>query len=102
MFSHLKFSKELSLLRKLIKADSNILQNIRLLSILAMKCLLIQKLTGSFKNRHMRNLEAHILRYIIANMPAALYRYALALVSTGQCATAIVQLGRSIKNGHLP
>ena len=86
----------------LIQTDSNILQNIRLLSILAVKCLLIQKLTGCLKNRHMRYLEAHILRYIIANMPAALYRYALALVSTGQCAAAMVQLGRSIKNGYLP
>jgi TPR repeat protein len=44
----------------------------------------------------------YIIRRIIANMPAALYQYALALVSTGQCATAMVHLNSSIIRGHLP
>jgi len=44
----------------------------------------------------------YILRRIIANMPAALYQYALALVSTGQCAVAMIHLNRSIIRGHLP
>jgi len=35
-------------------------------------------------------------------MPAALYQYALALVSTGQCATAIIHLNLSIVHSHLP
>ena len=47
-------------------------------------------------------LEAHILRYIIANMPAALYRHALTLVSTGQCAIAMIHLNLAIYLGHLP
>jgi len=35
-------------------------------------------------------------------MPAALYQYALALVSTGQCATAMAQLNLAITKSHLP
>ena len=34
-------------------------------------------------------------------MPAALYRHALTLISTGQCATAMAYLNRSIIIGHL-
>jgi TPR repeat protein len=91
------------LLRMLIKSDSsNVLLNIRLLSFFAFKSLLIQKLTGCLKNRHMIYLETNILRYIIANMPAALYRCALTLNATGQCAIAMIYLNRAIYLGHLP
>jgi TPR repeat protein len=44
----------------------------------------------------------YILRRITANMPASLYKNALALVSTGQCAVAMEHLNRSIIRGHLP
>jgi len=91
------------LLRMLIKSDSsNVLLDIRLLSFFTLRSLLIQKLAGCFKNRHMRYLEAHILRYIIANLPAALYRHALTLDATGQCAIAMIYLKRAIYLGHLP
>jgi len=48
------------------------------------------------------NLETLILRRIIANLHEALYQYALALVSTGQCATAMIHLNLSIIRGHFP
>jgi TPR repeat protein len=68
-----------------------------------MKIFLIKLLSqGFFSTRDKSCLMEYILRRIIANMPAALYRYALALLSTGQCAAAIIHLNRSIIQGHLP
>jgi hypothetical protein len=91
------------LLRMLIQYDSsNVLQNIRLHSFFALKCLLIQRLTGCLKDRHMKHLEILILGYVKANMPTVLHQYALALVSTGHCAAAMVSLNRAITRGHLP
>jgi TPR repeat protein len=50
----------------------------------------------------MKHLEILILGYVKANMPTVLHQYALALVSTGHCAAAMVSLNRAITRGHLP
>ena len=64
---------------------------------------LIKLLTqGCPSTRDRSCLMKYIIQRIIANMPAALYQHALALVSTGQCAAAIVHLNRAIIRGHLP
>jgi hypothetical protein len=97
--------KELSLLKKLTITDKNdvsLSQKQRRSLHSAMKWFLIQLLLKDYSAKRSRHLQILIIRRLIANMPAALYQYALALVSTGQCASAMVQLGRSIKNGHLP
>jgi TPR repeat protein len=100
------FLSELSLLQKLTYADSkDVLYNHRQRnsSCFGMKLLLIQLLTqGCPSTRDRSYLMKYILQRLIANMPAALYRYALILVSTGQCANAVIQLNRAIIRGHLP
>jgi hypothetical protein len=74
----------------------------RLSSFYGIKLMLIQRfLQGCSRLRHNRYLQTYILRRLIANMPAALYRYALVLLSTEQCA-AMIHLNRSIIRGHLP
>jgi hypothetical protein len=94
------------LLIKLIIADVNdvpySLKKI-LFSCFGMKIYIIQLLTqGCPSTRDKSYLMKYILQRLIANIPAALYQYALALVSTGQCAAAMVHLNRSIIRGHLP
>jgi TPR repeat protein len=105
MSSLLTIENKLSLWQKLIIADINdVRYNSRLLlsSCCGMKLLLIKLLTKGCPNaRRMRHLQILVLQRIIANMPAALYQYALALVSTGQCATAMIHLNRAIIRGHL-
>ena len=106
MFPHLKFSKELSLLIKLIQDDNQDVLHDRLQQLhyyFAMKLFVsLRFLKGCPNARRMIHLHTLILRRLITNMPAALYQYALALVSTGQCATAMVHLNSSIIRGHLP
>jgi TPR repeat protein len=106
MFPHFKFSKELSLLRKLIKADNqDVLHDRRqqLYYYFAMKLFVsLRFLKGCPNARRMIHLHTLILRRLITNMPAALYQHALALVSTGQCAAAMVHLNRANPRGHLP
>ena len=64
---------------------------------------LIKLLTqGCPSTRDKSDLMKYILRRIIANMPAVLYRYALTLLSTGRCAAAMIHLNRAIILGHLP
>jgi TPR repeat protein len=106
MFPNLNFSNDLSLLRKLIKADNQDVTHDRRQQLhyyFGMTLFVsLQFLKGCPNARSMRHLHILILRRIIANMPAALYQYALALVSTGQCAAAIVHLNRANTSGHLP
>jgi TPR repeat protein len=106
MFPNLNFSNELSLLRKLIKADNQDVTHDRRQQLhyyFGMTLFVsLQFLKGCPNARRMRHLHILILRRIITNMPAALYQYALALVATGQCATAMVHLNSSIIRGHLP
>jgi TPR repeat protein len=106
MFPHLKFSKELSLLKKLIQADNQDVLHDRLLQLhyyFGMTLFVsLRFLKGCPNARRMRHLHILIQRHIIANMSAALYQYALTLVSTGQCAAAMVHLNSSIIRGHLP
>ena len=104
MFS--QFSKVFSLLKKLIQADNQDVTHDRRQQLhyyFGMTLFVsLRFLKGCPNARRMRHLHILILRRIIANMPAALYQYALALVSTGQCAAAIVHLNSSIIRGHLP
>jgi TPR repeat protein len=106
MFPNLNFSNELSLLRKLIKADNQDVTHDRRQQLhyyFGMTLFVsLRFLKGCPNARRMRHLHILIQRHIIANMSAALYQYALALVSTGQCATAMVHLNSSIIRGHLP
>ena len=106
MFSHLKFSKELSLLRKLIQADNQDVLHDRLQQLhyyFGMTLFVsLRFLKGCPNARRTRHLQILVLQRIIANMPAALYQHALALVSTGQCAAAMVHLNRANPIGHLP
>jgi TPR repeat protein len=94
------------LLRKLILLDMNDVPYNRrqlLSSYCGMKLFLIKQLTqGCPSTRDKSYLMKYILQRLIANMPASLYKNALALVSTGQCATAIVHLKQAIIRGHLP
>ena len=60
------------------------------------KWFLVQQLLKRLTNVRQNNLLfTIILQRIIANMPAALYQNALELVSTGQCATALIHLNSS-------
>jgi TPR repeat protein len=106
MSSLLSIENQLSLLIKLIIADINDVrysQRQLLSSYSDIMRFLIKLLTqGCPSTRDRSYLMKYIIRRIIANMPAALYQYALALVSTGQCATAMVHLNSSIIRGHLP
>jgi TPR repeat protein len=68
-----------------------------------MKILLIKLwLKDSPSTRCAIKLETLILRRIIANLHETLYQYALALVATGQCTTAMIHLNLAITRGHLP
>ena len=82
-----------SLWRKVSNADTQDVSlsiQQRLSSFYAIKLMLIQRfLQGCSRLRHNRHLQTYILRRLIANMPAALYRYALVLLSTEQCAAAM-------------
>jgi TPR repeat protein len=94
------------LLRKLILLDmDDVPYNCRQLlsSYRDIMLFLIKLLTqGCPSTRDRSYLMKYILRHIIANMPAALYQHALALVSIGQCATAMIHINRAIIRGHLP
>ena len=106
MSSLLLIENQLSLLKKLTIADSNdVKYSIRqqLSSYRDIILFLIKLLTqGCPSTRDKSYLMKYIIRRIIANMSPILYKHGLALVATGQCAAAMVQLGRSIKNSHLP
>jgi hypothetical protein len=97
---------ELLLLKKLILLDmDDVPYNRRQLlsSYCGMKLFLIKLLTKGCPNtRRMIHLQILVLQRIIANMPASLHKNALALVSTGQCATVMVHLKQAIIRGHLP
>jgi TPR repeat protein len=95
-----------ALLRKLILLDMNDVANNRrqlLSSFYGMMLFLIKRLikgcASASQNRYPQIL---VLQRLIANMPAALYRHALVLVSSGQCATAMIRLNQNIFRGHLP
>ncbi len=94
------------LLRKLIQLDMKDAPYNCLLLLFSrcdIKLYLINLLTkGCLSNRDRSYLMKYILRRIIAKMPAALYRHALTLVATGQCAAAMVYLNLAITRGHLP
>ena len=106
MFSLLTVKSELSLCCQQTIADTHdVSYNYRQRNSLcfSMKIFLIKLLAQNCPSTRYRSyLMKYILRRIIANMPAALYQYALALVSTGQCAVAMKHLNRSIIRGHLP
>jgi len=106
MFSLLSIENQLSLLKELILADINDVRysHRQLLSSYSdIMRFLIKLLTqGCPSPRDRSYLIKHILYRLIANASPILYKKGLALVAIGQCATAMVQLGRSIKNGHLP
>ena len=75
----------------------------RLFSLYGIKLMLIQRfLQDGPRLRQNRYLQTYIIRRLIANMPAALYRYALTLLSTEQCAAAMIHLDRAIIREHLP
>ena len=97
---------KISLLIKLIIADINDVRyssRQQLSSYCDIMLFLINLLTqGCPSTRDKSYLMKYILLRLIANMPAALYHYTLALVSTGQFAAAMVHLNRSIIRGHLP
>jgi hypothetical protein len=99
-------SHELKVWRQLVRADMHDVlygRKQQLSSYDSMKSFLIVQLIKSCSYaKHMIHLYTLILRRIIANMPAALYKYALAFVSTGQCATAMIHLNRAIIRGHSP
>ena len=97
---------DLSLWRKVINADTqDVLHSIqqRLSSCYGMKIFFINLLLkGCPSVRRNRHLQIYILRRLIANMPAALYQHALALVSTGQCSAAMIRLDLAIIRRHSP
>jgi hypothetical protein len=106
MSSLLSIENQLSLLKELILADINDVrysQRQLLSSYSNIMLFLIKLLTqGCPSTRDRSFLIKHILYRLITNASPILYKKGLAFVATGQCATAMVQLGRSIKNGHLP
>jgi hypothetical protein len=72
----------------------------RLSSFYGIRLMLIQRfLQGCLRLRH---IQTYILRRLIANMPAALYQYSLVLLSTEQCAAAMIHLNRAIILRHFP
>lgn len=103
---HIDAQKYLLNIKKIINADAKDVplgrkQQLYLNS--SMKLLLTQLLAQNCpSNRDKSYLMEHILRRIIANMPVALYQYALTLVATGQCAAAMAYLNLAITRGHLP
>ena len=92
------------IMMKLINAQNEPLSSRRLqLDLYSIKVLLAQRFVQDYpSNRYSSSLMRYILRHLIANMPTLLYQRALDLVSTGQCATAIVWLKRAITSKHFP
>jgi TPR repeat protein len=96
-------AEPVSVLRKQILHNRNLPSTNRWdLSLFGFEYLLIRRLMSCHITEHNGDQKNLILRRIIANMPAVLYQYALALVSKGQCATATILLNRAIIRGHLP
>jgi hypothetical protein len=74
----------------------------RITSFYGMKLMLIQLwIKGCTSVRHNRRLQIYIVRRLIAKRPTALYQHALTLVSTGECAAAMVLLDIAITKSHL-
>jgi TPR repeat protein len=75
----------------------------QLSSCYGIKMFIVQQLLRRFINvKQNKRLSTIILQRIISKMPAALYKQALALVATGQCASALIPLNLAITLKHLP
>ena len=78
-------------------------RNQQLSSCYAMKLSLVQQLLRGFSHGKLnKRLFTIILQRFISKIPAALYKQALALVATGQCAAALIPLNLAIALKHLP
>jgi TPR repeat protein len=63
---------------------------------------LVQKLMRWYTPKQKKKFFNIVLKRFISKLPAALYQQALALVTTGQCAAALIPLTRAITLKHLP
>jgi len=91
--------------RKIVRADMDNVSNgrkLQLFSCYGMKWLLVQQWFRRFSHKQKNHLLIIILQRFISKMPVALSQHALELVSTAQCAIAMIHLKRAIGYSHLP